>query len=73
MTEYPPELKKLVTTATDMDFSPKVRTDTIEQIANLGTLEAYHALLELAANESLPVKDRDLTLKRAREILKRSS
>jgi len=73
MAEFPPELKKLIATATDGDFSPGVRTGTIEQIAKLGSREAFLALLGLAANDALPTKDRDLALKRAREVLKKSS
>ncbi len=72
MAEYPPELKKLVAAATDADFSPKVRTDAIEQIATFRSREAFLALLGLAANDALPTKDRDLALKKAREILKKS-
>lgn len=72
MAEYPPELKKLLNIATDMDLAPKIRTDAINQIARMGTREALLALLELIANEALVLKERNLALKRARGVLKQS-
>ena len=41
-------------------------------MGKVGTREAFHALLELAGNEGLINRERDLALKRAREILKMS-
>ena len=64
------ELKKLSAIATDMQLDAKLRTQAIELIANMGNHEALLALLSLAANTQLSVNERDLTLKRAREIVK---
>jgi len=66
----PAELKKLSAIATDMDLSSELRTKAIDLIGNLGGHESLLALLELAANEKLNVDERDLALKRAREIIK---
>ncbi len=72
MAEYAPELKKLASIATDMDLTPILRTKAIEQLARIGTREALLALLELAANEALVLKERDLALKQARQVIKQS-
>ncbi|MFC1988251.1 hypothetical protein ACFLVJ_00205 [Chloroflexota bacterium] len=70
MAERPDEIKKLVDVATDMVLPSKVRDDTIKYMGKMGTREAFLALLELASNEKLTKKERDLALKQAREILK---
>lgn len=66
------ELQKLSAIATDMDLIPKLRTQAIESIADVGTHEALLALLVLAANEKLNINERDLALKQARNVLKKS-
>ena len=66
------ELKKLATIATDMQLNPKLRTQAIELIGNMGNHEALLALLALVANEKLSVPERDAALKKAREIVKAS-
>ncbi|MFC2047069.1 hypothetical protein ACFLTK_02180 [Chloroflexota bacterium] len=73
MTEQADELKKLATIAADMKLPAKLRTDAIEQLGNITTHESLLALLDLAANEGLIVKERELTLKQAREIIKKTS
>lgn len=73
MSEKPEELKKLNAIAADMKLPPKMRIDAIEQLGDIATHEAFLTLLELAANEGLVIKERDLALKKAREILKRTS
>ena len=70
MPEEPGELKKLVAIAADMDLSAEMRIKAIELLGNIGTRDAFLALLELAANEKLVIDERDLALKQAREILK---
>ena len=70
MSEKPGELQKLVTIAADMELSADLRNKSIELLRNIGTHEALLALLNLAANENLTVAERDLALKRAREIIK---
>jgi hypothetical protein len=73
MSERTDEMKKLAAIAADMTLPVDLRTRAIEQLGNISTHEALLALLELAANEKLPVKERDLALKKAREVIKRSS
>jgi hypothetical protein len=65
------EIQKLCAIATDLDLVPKIRTQAIESISNIGTHEALLALLGLAANDKLPVNERDLALKQARNIIKK--
>lgn len=66
------ELQKLSAIATDMDLIAKLRTQSIQSIGDVGTHEALLALLDLAANEKLNANERDLALKQARNIIKRS-
>ena len=73
MSEKANEVKKVADYAADMTLPAKLRTDAIEQLSHISTREAFLALLELAANEKLIVKERDLALKKARETLKRTS
>ncbi len=70
MAEQPDELKKLVAVATDSGLSSKLRTQATELIGNIGTHDALLSLLALAANEQLTKKERELALKRAREIVR---
>lgn len=72
MSERPNELKKLIVIASDQELSAELRTKAIELIGNIGTRDAFLALLDLAANEKLVSEERDLALKRAREIIKSS-
>lgn len=64
------ELKKLANIATDMALPRDLRTRAIESLKNVGTHEALLVLLNLAANEKLNVSERDLALKKARDIVK---
>ena len=73
MSEKSDELKKLAAIAADMTLPADLRVKAIEQLGNISTHEALLVLLELAANEGLITKERDLALKKAREIIKRSS
>jgi len=65
------ELKKLATIATDMELSGKMRNQAIDLLGEMGTHEALLVLLNLAANDKLNVDERDLAIKRAREIIKK--
>jgi len=69
MAEQPDELKKLVAVATDLEYPPKVRMETIESIGRIGTHEALLALLDLVANEQSTKGDRELALKNAKKIV----
>ena len=76
MTEKPPEnlneVKKLTAIATDMQLDSKLRSKAIELLRSQGSREALLALLSLGANENLNVSERDLALKKARDIIKSS-
>ncbi|MDD4874165.1 MAG: hypothetical protein PHE15_04240 [Dehalococcoidales bacterium] len=65
------ELQKLCTIATDMSFTEKIRREAIQSIGNISNHEALLVLLDIAANKNLAIKDRDLALKYARNIIKR--
>lgn len=64
------ELKKLAAIAVDLGLSVELRTKATEVLGNMGTHEALRVLLELVANDKLPFEERDLALKKAREIIK---
>ncbi len=70
MNERPEELKKLSTIATDTGFNADLRTKAIEQMGNSTSQEALLALLDLAANDQLTVKERELALKQALKIIR---
>ncbi len=70
MAEQPDELKKLVAVAADLTLSVELRTKAIKLIGNIGSHEALLALLKLAANDKLTKKERELTLKHAKGIVK---
>ncbi len=65
------ELKKLGSIATDMQLSNKMRTQAIDQLGEIASHESLLVLLNLVANDRLNVDERDLALKRAREIVKK--
>ena len=66
------ELKKLTAIAADLEISSELRIKALEQIGKISTREALLILLELAGNERLSYKERDLALKHSREIIKMS-
>jgi len=72
MTEHADELTKLAAIATDLELVSQLRTKAIEQLGNIGSHEALLALLDLAANERLITKERDLALKQARKVIRSS-
>jgi hypothetical protein len=65
------ELKKLADIATDMQLDKKIRAQAINLIGDTATHEALLVLLTLAANDKNTTEDRDLALKKAREIVKK--
>ena len=71
--EKPEELKKLAAIAGDLKLPAKMRIDAIEQLGEIASHESLLVLLELAANEGLFTKERDLALKQGREIIKKTS
>ena len=73
MSERPDELKKLAEIAADMKLPAEIRKKAIEQLGVISTHDALLALLDIAANESLIAKERDLALKQAREEIKKTS
>jgi hypothetical protein len=70
MADNTDELQKMYEVATDMVFSTRLRSQSIELIGKLGSHEALLALLELAANEQLSRDERLLALKQATNIVK---
>ncbi len=66
------ELKKMASIATDMQLDHKMRTQAINLLGQMASHEALLVLLNLAANDKLNVDERDLALKKAREIVKKS-
>lgn len=70
MIKHVNELKKLILIATDLELSEPMRFEALQQIGEIGTSEALHALLEIAGNEKLSNKERDTALKKARDILR---
>ena len=72
MAEEPNQLKKLAAIATDLELSAELRTKAIDLLGKIGTHEALLVLLDMAANERLIREERDIALKRAREIIKSS-
>ena len=71
MAESSEELKKLITIATDLGLSAKLRIKAIDLVGNIRTHDALLQLLGLAANENLTEGERELALKHARGIIKR--
>ena len=65
------ELNKLSSIATDMQMSSKMRTQAINQLGDMATHESLLVLLNFAANDRMNIDERDLALKRAREIVKK--
>jgi len=77
MTEYSEsgekmdELKKMANIATDLQMDEKMRIQAINVLGDMASHESLLVLLNLAANDKLNVHERDLALKRAREIVKK--
>jgi len=66
------ELKKLSDIATDMQLDKKMRNQAITQLAQMDTHESLLILLHLAANDKLPTDERDLAVKKARDLVKKA-
>ncbi len=64
------ELKDLVSAATNLNFPLKLRTEAVESIGKMGTHEALLALLEMAGNDQLSKKERELIIKLATNLIK---
>jgi hypothetical protein len=65
------ELKKMANIATDLQLSNKMRIQAINLLGDMATHESLLVLLNLAANDKMHIDERDLALKRAREIVKK--
>jgi len=65
------ELKKMANIATDMQLSDKMRIQAINILGDMASHESLLVLLNLVANDKLNISERDLALKRAREIVKK--
>jgi len=77
MTDSPPEsektdeLKKMAAIATDLQLASKMRVQAINLLGDMASHESLLVLLNLAANDKLNIDERDLALKRAREIVRK--
>ncbi len=65
------ELRKLANIATDMQISSKMRVQAINQLGELASHESLLVLLNLVANDKMNIDERELALKKAREIVKK--
>ena len=65
------ELKKMSNIATDFQMDEKMRIQAINVLGDMASHESLLVLLNLAANDKLNIHERDLALKRAREIVKK--
>jgi hypothetical protein len=65
------ELKKMANIATDLQLASKMRIQAINLLGDMASHESLLVLLNLAANDKLVIDERDLALKRAREIVKK--
>ncbi len=65
------ELKKMANIATDMQLSNKMRIQAINLLGDMASHESLLVLLNLAANDKLNIDERDLALKRSRDIVKK--
>jgi len=70
MSEQANEVQKLAAIAADLGLSAELRLKAMAQLGRIGTNEALRALLDVAANEKLIRKERELALKQATEIIK---
>jgi hypothetical protein len=68
----PEELKKMAKIATDMQLPSKMREQAVSQLGEIGSHEALLVLLNMAANERLNKELRDLAVRKARDIIKKS-
>jgi len=65
------ELKKMAAIATDLQLASKMRVQAINLLGDMGSHESLLVLLNLAANDKLNIDERDLALKRGREIVRK--
>ena len=72
MAEQPNDLKKLAGVATDLGLSAELRIKAIQLIGNISTHDALLVLLSLAAEEQLTKKEREIALKYAIEIVRKT-
>jgi len=70
MAEKADELKKLMSIATDLELTAEIRMRAIERMGSIGTSEALRVLLDLAGNEALIKQERELAIKKARDIIR---
>jgi hypothetical protein len=65
------ELKKMGNIASDLQMDVKMRTQAINILGEMASHESLLVLLNLAANDKLNIPERDLALKKARDIVKK--
>ena len=57
--------------AADFQMDEKMRIQAINVLGDMASHDSLLVLLNLAANDRLNIRERDLALKRAREIVKK--
>jgi hypothetical protein len=67
------ELNKYMSIATDLGVAMRMRVQAIDLIAEIGNHEALLSLLTLAGNDRLDFSERDLALKKSRELIKKGN
>jgi len=65
------ELKKMAAIATDLQLDGKMRVQAINLLGDMASHESLLVLLNLVANDKLNIDERDLAIKRAREIVRK--
>jgi len=65
------EVKKMGNIASDLTIDVKMRNQAINVLGDMATHESLLLLLNIAANDRLNVPERELALKRARDIVKK--
>ena len=65
------ELKKLETIVNDRELDGKIRNHAIDVLGDMADHEALLVLLSIVANDKLGIDERELALKRARDIVKK--
>ena len=70
MSEQPDDLRQLVDAATNLNFPMKLRIEATESIGKIGTHEALLALLQMAGDDQLSKKERELAVKLAGNLVK---
>ena len=67
------DIEKLKGIATDAALSSGLRVKAIENLGDMGSHQAFLALLEIAASQEMIREERDLALRVCRDMLKQGN